>query len=81
MGMVVVTGRRCLGRPVGVGRRRVVDVVVAVLVVSEVSGMAWRVLQRVADAHDRSRGGVQGKQEGEEKGEASAHGDELYQRS
>lgn len=59
--VVVVTGRRHLASPIGVGRRSVVGVVVTMLVavVTEMGDMALRMFQGVTNTHDRRGGGVQ----------------------
>ncbi len=81
MVMVVLAGRRHIARPIGADWWIIIGMAVTVFVavVPEMcSVVARRMLQHIANTHNRRIGGVQREHEGKNKREASAHGGEAY---
>ena len=75
MSMVMIACRSQLAGLIGIGGRRIVRMGVAmfVAVMTEMGCVALRMLQRVANAHDRCVGGVQRKQGSEQEGQEETH--------
>lgn len=80
MSMVVVADGRHVIRPISIGYRFIMGMIVTVLVavVSEMCSLARCMLQRITNTHRCRISGVQRKHDGKNKREVSAHCEEVY---